>query len=1181
MAKDTQRLSSPQTEKLEVGETENLESPQRQFPVSFTLNQVVDHRYQVLNMLGQPSGEAWVYLCKDSIENSRVVLKLYHSDFKPKIDLVSKLVQIEHPDIVNVRGYGQVGDQFYEVLDYAEGGSLIDRLVERPFTEKELVTAVIPQVLNGLKFFHSQGIVHRDIKPANIFYTDKNRTDIVIGDFGASTELDQGMSVKKSSGKMTYDYAAPELFLTEEKKDSEGKIRRVHYVGKEVDFYALGITLMHLLSGDTPFPGLDFGAVMRIHCNERISPPDSASKKFKKLISGLLIKERKERWGASEIERWLRGEDVPVYEDKFGDGIRVKPYEFSTTIKARTVKELAVLLQTYEDREVVKKRVAKGGYSQWLYSFDQMLADKVANIEENTRDLDLAVLEISYALDPSLPYVLMPGREAAKTPEDLARIIDCNWNIGKRQIFQGMISVWLRQTNSADLLTRLETIRKEYGQQQDRGVEVFLELLGLPPPAVKTEVSGIEPSILPPPNVVIDSTAGEAKQNITLSNYGERGYLFGEVRFVDEVDGLTLLTNGVESKGLTISLLPGESLLFELRINVEKLQPGKRYESAIITSTNSSSDINLPLSFLVDYPAFSKKRAKAPINGRFYTLKDLSDSYYDELINKNNPVENFFDGEKLISWISGQLDEKPIAEKAENILRREEAFSERFFRVLKSWGTLDENRLLTVFRKLREKELEFERSIAISQVNRDIAGRVRERMSRAFRQDIRRYLAWFGGGLGLLGAILLGSSLGPLAIVVGGLVGVAIGLVTKSVQANQMERLPEEERELVTRTEMAEQEFIRKRAGIETEIAALKTNSSATKPISQIIPKIETPRINVEKPVAALVLTALTVFIIGSFYTSALTEKLSGPTEKPSGAAVMFTIVASENTSVDLRSGPSKSERSLGTLRARKGEIFDVLDTQGDWYRLGAGWIPKNALLAKTNVVPPPPPGAPQIPNSSSPRSSESHVSTEPTFNDQSLGQEYKEPYGSGYNPLRSSESGKNLSLASVRATLSESGYGDLVVEMHGGVVTIGGLVDTIDDVNKVRSIVLTIPGVKGVSTGKLNVRKASFSSQYPGSVTRIARRIEMVLQNAGFGQVKVETGGEGINLVGEVDSPQDLRKVEDIVRKEGRGRSVPIKSTVRVAGTQAAPNMTPYQSAPDESKTSGSIAPPPKDWNR
>jgi serine/threonine protein kinase len=70
-----------------------------------------------------------------------------------------------------------------------------------------------------------------------MLYRLPDKTGLVIGDFGISSALEEGFSKHLTDQARTNTYAAPEVFQS---------IRGNAVIGKEVDYYSLGISLIHL-----------------------------------------------------------------------------------------------------------------------------------------------------------------------------------------------------------------------------------------------------------------------------------------------------------------------------------------------------------------------------------------------------------------------------------------------------------------------------------------------------------------------------------------------------------------------------------------------------------------------------------------------------------------------------------------------------------------------------------------------------------------------------------------------------------------------------------------------------------------------------------------------------------------------------------------------------------------------
>ena len=612
MAEKTER-ESQQTEGMVSGNTEVGSKKTEafgtggKFTVTLHDGKVVADRYKVICQLGHRSGEAFIYLCADLQEKEKqIVLKLYHSDFLPEEGVLEKLLATDHPDIIKVYSLGNFEGQLYEVMEYAAGGSLADRARNRRYTEDELTSSVIPEVLNAFEYLHEKYIIHGDIKPENMFYKDKDQSDLVVGDFGLSSILSEGISVIQIEGGLTPDFAAPEIF----------GYKGERLVSIQSDYYALGMSLLWLHLGKSPFKGLNDVQIMAKHTSDDLQLlfPNTLSPRFRNMLSGLLVKLRKKRWGASEIKKWLKGEDVPVYKDDLSQSSRPvhSPYKLRK-ISADTTEQLAVLLQTYADDDELAKHLGAKLISKWLGSFEQVLSLDVEKVEEKEKNAKVALLTISCILDPNVPYFLAPDAKA-ETPKQLARLLDKNRATGMAHFQTGKLAVWLKHKPSgANILNRWNSYisGKESGSVDESDFESFLHYLDPEMPEANVSIAPTTANL-----GTVESISNKKIRVVKITNTGSRGLFSCGVRLKNEMEGVLLRMK----TGSQINLLPNQSDVVVIEADATVMVPQKKYVNSIILTKNietfrkdMSRTIEIPLTFFVDIPEYSKKIAKRPL----------------------------------------------------------------------------------------------------------------------------------------------------------------------------------------------------------------------------------------------------------------------------------------------------------------------------------------------------------------------------------------------------------------------------------------------------------------------------------------------------------------------------------------------------------------------------------------
>ena len=131
-------------------------------------------------------------------------------------------------------------------LEYVPGGSLGDLIRNfGPLSEK-LIKIYIRQILKGLQYLHSKGIVHRDIKAANVLL-DTCGT-VKLSDFGCSGQISLSSSHSENellnSIKGSIPWMAPEVICQNK-------------YGCKADIWSLGCLIIELKTGKSPWGKLD------------------------------------------------------------------------------------------------------------------------------------------------------------------------------------------------------------------------------------------------------------------------------------------------------------------------------------------------------------------------------------------------------------------------------------------------------------------------------------------------------------------------------------------------------------------------------------------------------------------------------------------------------------------------------------------------------------------------------------------------------------------------------------------------------------------------------------------------------------------------------------------------------------------------------------------------------------
>lgn len=216
---------------------------------------VLRERFKLLETLGS-GGMGDVYLAKDllreEMEDSSpyIALKLLNEDcqvFPGALQALQreakKAQALSHPNIVTVFDFDRCGDIAFISMEYLQGQTLKDYLVNHGTMTHARAMRVIELAARGLAYAHSRGFIHADIKPANIFLMDDGSVKIL--DFGIARAVNQ-VHEQKTAGDELTAFALTPNYATVAALNGEP-------ASEKDDIYALACVAYQLMTGRHPY----------------------------------------------------------------------------------------------------------------------------------------------------------------------------------------------------------------------------------------------------------------------------------------------------------------------------------------------------------------------------------------------------------------------------------------------------------------------------------------------------------------------------------------------------------------------------------------------------------------------------------------------------------------------------------------------------------------------------------------------------------------------------------------------------------------------------------------------------------------------------------------------------------------------------------------------------------------
>jgi len=264
---------------------------------------------------------------------------------------------LRHANVVQFLKVYATSSHLAIVMEFAAGGELFNRVCNAGRFGEEEARYYFKQLVEGVAYCHSQGVVHRDLKLENIVLDGSQPPQLKICDFGYSKSSLLHSQPKSTVG--TPAYIAPEV------------LSRQQYDGMKADVWSCGVTLYVMLVGCYPFEDPKDSKNFRhtinriLEVNYTIPKYCKVSEECKAVFQAIFVRDPAKRMTIEEVRQcaWLQ---KPFEGGAFAGGGPVEAVQ-------QSLEEIEAVLAVARRGEGTEALAQDAAYGSGLY--DEYMED--------------------------------------------------------------------------------------------------------------------------------------------------------------------------------------------------------------------------------------------------------------------------------------------------------------------------------------------------------------------------------------------------------------------------------------------------------------------------------------------------------------------------------------------------------------------------------------------------------------------------------------------------------------------------------------------------------------------------------------------------------------------------------------------------------------------------------------